>query len=72
MRASARWCPLRWRCSAASRSWRIGIAGLSLLGRYLFLPAAMLAIFFGFAALGWMDLPRDVRAAAGSAARWCC
>jgi len=37
----------------------IGIAGLSLLGRYLFLPAAMIAIFFGYAALGWMDLPRD-------------
>jgi hypothetical protein len=32
----------------------IGIAGLSLLGRYLFLPAAMLCIFFGFAALGWI------------------
>jgi hypothetical protein len=31
----------------------IGIAGLSLLGRYLLLPAAMLAVFFGFAALGW-------------------
>ena len=37
----------------------IGIAGLSLLGRYLFLPAAMLAIFFGFAACGWMDRPPD-------------
>jgi hypothetical protein len=32
----------------------IGIAGLSLLGRYLLLPAAMLAVFFGFAALGWI------------------
>ena len=50
----------------------IGIAGLSLLGRYLFLPAAMIAIFFGYAALGWMGLPRDaLRAACGSAARWC-
>jgi hypothetical protein len=37
----------------------IGIAGLSLLGRYLFLPAAMVAIFFGFAAFGWLDRPRD-------------
>lgn len=37
----------------------IGIAGLSLLGRYLFLPAAMLAIFFGFAALGWIAAPPD-------------
>ena len=37
----------------------IGIAGLSLLGRYLFLPATMLAIFFGYAAFGWRELPRD-------------
>ena len=37
----------------------IGIAGLSLLGRYLFLPAAMIAIFFGYAALGWIGMPRD-------------
>jgi hypothetical protein len=35
----------------------IGIAGLSLLGRYLFLPATMLCIFFGFAALGWIGRP---------------
>jgi hypothetical protein len=32
----------------------LAIAGLPLIGRYLFLPAAMLAIFFGFAALGWL------------------
>jgi hypothetical protein len=37
----------------------IGLAGLSLLGRYLFLPAAMLAIFFGFASLGWIERPAD-------------
>jgi hypothetical protein len=37
----------------------IGTAGLSLLGRYLFLPAAMIAIFFGYAAVGWASLPRD-------------
>ena len=37
----------------------IGIAGLSLLGRYLFLPAAMLAIFFGYAAFGWREIPRE-------------
>jgi hypothetical protein len=37
----------------------IGIAGLSLLGRYLFLPAAMLCIFFGFAALGWIGRPLE-------------
>jgi hypothetical protein len=33
----------------------LGVAGLPLIGRYLFLPAAMLAIFFGFAALGWLE-----------------
>jgi hypothetical protein len=33
----------------------LGFAGLPLIGRYLLLPAAMLAIFFGFAALGWLD-----------------
>ena len=33
----------------------IGLAGLSLLGRYLFVPAAMLAVFFGYATLGWGD-----------------
>ena len=39
-----------------------GFAGLPLIGRYLFLPAAMLAIFFGFAALGWLDVgSRELR-----------
>jgi hypothetical protein len=37
----------------------IGIAGLSLLGRYLFLPAAMLAVFFGYATFGWREMPRE-------------
>ncbi len=37
----------------------IGVAGLSLLGRYLFLPAAMLAVFFGYAAFGWREIPHD-------------
>jgi hypothetical protein len=37
----------------------IGIAGLSLLGRYLFLPAAMLAVFFGYATFGWREVPPD-------------
>ena len=37
----------------------IGLAGLSLLGRYLFLPAAMLCVFFGFAALGWIGRPLE-------------
>jgi hypothetical protein len=33
----------------------LGVADLPLIGRYLLLPAAMLAIFFSFAALGWLD-----------------
>ena len=34
-----------------------GLAGLSLLGRYLFLAGAMLALFTAVACLGWMELP---------------
>jgi hypothetical protein len=33
----------------------LAIAGLPLIGRYLFLPATMLAAFFSFAALGWRE-----------------
>lgn len=43
-----------------------GIAGLSLLGRYLFLAATMLALFAAIAALGWTALPRRTR----SRRRW--
>src|SRR4029453_6507603 len=39
----------------------LGVAGLPLIGRYLLLPAAMLAIFFGFAALGWLGEPEGRR-----------
>lgn len=35
-----------------------GIARLPLLGRYLFVAAAMIAIFAGLGALGWTVLPR--------------
>ena len=35
-----------------------GIAGLSLLGRYLFLASTMLALFAALAALGWTALER--------------
>ena len=38
-----------------------GIAGLSLLGRYLFLSSTMLALFAAVAALGWTALPRKTR-----------
>lgn len=36
----------------------LGIAGLPLLGRYLFLAGAMLALFAGVAAFGWTALER--------------
>jgi hypothetical protein len=38
-----------------------GIAGLSLLGRYLFLASTMIALFAALAALGWTALPRGTR-----------
>ncbi len=38
-----------------------GIAGLSLLGRYLFLASTMLALFAALAALGWTALPKKTR-----------
>jgi len=38
-----------------------GIAGLSLLGRYLFLASTMLALFAALAALGWAALPRKTK-----------
>ena len=37
------------------------IAGLSLLGRYLFLASTMLALFAAVAALGWTAMPRRAR-----------
>ena len=54
------------RCSAGSRSSLLGFAGLPLIGRYLLLPAAMLAIFFGFAALGGCGSSRTPARGAGS------
>ena len=37
----------------------LAAAGLPILGRYLLLPAALLAVFCGAGALGWLQLPRD-------------
>ena len=37
----------------------LAVAGLPILGRYLLLPAALLAIFAGAGAFGWTRLPRD-------------
>ncbi len=41
------------------------MAGLSLLGRYLFLAGAVLALFTALACLGWLQLPADHPARAG-------
>src|SRR3954453_14415986 len=38
-----------------------GIAGLSLLGRYLFLASTMIALFAALAALGWTALPKGTK-----------
>jgi hypothetical protein len=37
----------------------LAAAGLPILGRYLLLPAAILAIFCGAGTFGWLALPRD-------------
>ena len=37
----------------------LAAAGLPILGRYLLLPAAMLAVFCGAGVFGWLRLPRD-------------
>ncbi len=37
----------------------LAAAGLPILGRYLLLPAAILAVFCGAGALGWLQLPHD-------------
>lgn len=37
----------------------LAVAGLPILGRYLMLPAAILAVFAGAGAFGWTQLERD-------------
>lgn len=37
----------------------LALAGLPILGRYLLLPAALLAVFAGAGAFGWTRLPKD-------------
>ena len=50
----------------------LAAAGLPILGRYLLLPAALLAVFCGAGAFGWRDLPPTTRGAgAGGAPRPC-
>jgi hypothetical protein len=43
----------------------LAVAGLSLLGRYLFLAGALLAVFAALACLGWLELPHDHPARGG-------
>jgi hypothetical protein len=37
----------------------LAAAGLPILGRYLLLPAALLAVFCGAGVFGWLQLPRE-------------
>jgi hypothetical protein len=37
----------------------LAASGLPILGRYLLLPAALLAVFCGAGAFGWLQLPRE-------------
>ncbi len=37
----------------------LAVAGLPILGRYLLLPAALLAVFAGAGVFGWTQLPRE-------------
>jgi hypothetical protein len=37
----------------------LAVAGLPILGRYLLLPAALLAVFCGAGVFGWTQLPRE-------------
>lgn len=58
------WARERARLPAAAGVLAIGafgvlaLAGLPIIGRYLLLPAALLAIFAGAGALGWLGLER--------------
>jgi hypothetical protein len=47
----------------------LGFAGILLIDRFLFLPAAMLATFFALAGIGWVD-GKDALASAGGERSW--
>jgi hypothetical protein len=58
MRAKAR-LPIAAGFASIAAFCVLAIAGLPILGRYLLLPAALLAIFAGAGTFGWTRLPKD-------------
>ena len=67
--AGARRSAPRPACVAVAAFCVLAAAGLPILGRYLLLPAAILAIFCGAGAFGWVELPRGRSAAARAGRR---
>lgn len=58
MRRSAR-LPIAAGFASVAAFCVLAVAGLPILGRYLLLPAALLAVFAGAGSFGWLKLPRD-------------
>jgi hypothetical protein len=58
MRRSAR-LPIAAGFASIAAFCVLAAAGLPILGRYLLLPATLLAVFAGAGAFGWMRLPRE-------------
>jgi hypothetical protein len=64
---SLKWLPARVRAGAATGFLSIGAfcilaaAGLPILGRYLLLPSAILAVFAGGGVFGWLEVARGDR-----------
>jgi hypothetical protein len=58
MRRSAR-LPIAAGFASIAAFCVLAAAGLPILGRYLLLPAALLAVFCGAGAFGWTRLPRE-------------
>jgi hypothetical protein len=58
MRRSAR-LPIAAGFASIAAFCALAVAGLPILGRYLLLPATLLAVFAGAGAFGWLRLPRE-------------
>jgi hypothetical protein len=58
MRRSAR-LPIAAGFASIAAFCALAVAGLPILGRYLLLPATLLAVFAGAGAFGWLQLPRE-------------